>query len=81
MAGKLQNRGSDAEDIYILVRELMAMLSTKELEVWAMVSWSIWNARNMCLFDTKTSSTLQDTKKCEDTVTMEKQRLRKCPGV
>ena len=32
VAGKLQKRSSEAEDFYILVRELMAMLSTKELE-------------------------------------------------
>ena len=53
VASKLQKRSSEAEDIYTLVRELMAVLSTKELEVWAMVSWSIWNARNRCIFDKK----------------------------
>ena len=53
VASKLQKRSSEAEDIYVLVRELMAVLSTKELEVWAIVSWSIWNARNRCLFDKK----------------------------
>ena len=45
VAGKLQKRSSEAEDFYVLVRELMTVLSTKELEVWAMVSWSIWNAK------------------------------------
>ena len=43
------------EDFYILVRELMGVLTTKELEVWAIVSWSIWNARNRYLFDKKQS--------------------------
>ena len=31
----------------------MIVLSTKELEVWAIVSWSIWNARNRHHFDKK----------------------------
>ena len=53
VAGKLQKRSFEAEDFYLLVRELLAMLSTKELEVWAMVSWSIWNVRNKWLFDKK----------------------------
>ena len=51
--GKLQKRSSGAEDLYVMVRELMAVLSTKELEVWAMVSQSVWNARNRWLFDRK----------------------------
>ena len=33
VADKLKKRSSEAEDFYVLVRELMAMLSTKELEV------------------------------------------------
>ena len=53
VAGKLQKRSSEAEDFHVLVRGLMAVLSTKEMEVWATVSWSIWNARNRCLFDKK----------------------------
>nr|POE66436.1 hypothetical protein CFP56_29283 [Quercus suber] len=67
VAGKLQK--SEAEDICVLVRELMAVLSIKELEVWAIVSWSIWNARNRCLFDKKTSSTLRDPERCDNPVT------------
>ena len=53
VAGKLQKRSSEVEDFYVMVRELVYVLSTKELEVWATVSWSIWNARNRCLFDKK----------------------------
>ena len=53
VVGKLQKRSSGAEDFYVLVRELIEVLSTKELEVWAVVSWSIWNARNKWLFDRK----------------------------
>ena len=53
--GKMQKRSSEVEDFYILVRELMGVLTTKELEVWAIVSWSIWNACNGYLFDKKQS--------------------------
>ena len=53
VVGKLQKRSLGAEDFYVQVRELMEVLSTKELEVWAMVSWSIWNVRNKWLFDKK----------------------------
>ena len=53
VAGKLQKCSSGAEDFYVLVQDLMVVLLTKELEVWAMVSWSIWIARNMWLFDRK----------------------------
>ena len=50
VAGKLQKRNSVAEDFYSLVRELMAVLTSNEVEVWAIVSWAIWNARNRYLF-------------------------------
>ena len=53
--GKMQKRSSEVEDFYILVRELIGVLTTKELEVWATVSWSIWNARNRYWFDKKQS--------------------------
>ena len=53
VAGKLQKRSSAAEDFYSLVRELMSVLTTKEVEVWAIVSWAISNARNRYLFDRK----------------------------
>ena len=43
--GKLQKRSSYAEDFYSLVKELAPVLTKKEMEVWAVVSWAIWNAR------------------------------------
>ena len=53
--GKMQKWSFEVEDFYILVRELMGVLTTKELEVWAIVSWFIWNACNRYLFDKKQS--------------------------
>ena len=51
----MQKRRSEVEDFYVLVRELVVILTTKDLEVWATVSLSIWNARNRYLFDKKQS--------------------------
>lgn len=42
--GKLQTRNSVVEDFYSLVRELMAVLTSNEMDVWAIVAWAIWNA-------------------------------------
>nr|XP_023925787.1 callose synthase 1-like [Quercus suber] len=36
VSGKQQKCSSEVEDFYVLVQELMVVLSTKELEVWAM---------------------------------------------
>ena len=51
--GKLQKRSLAVEEFYSLARELMEVLTTEEMEVWAIVSWAIWNARNRYLFDKK----------------------------
>ena len=51
--GKLQKRNSAVEEIYSLARKVMKVLTTEEMEVWAIVSWAIWNARNRYLFDKK----------------------------
>ena len=53
MEGKLQKRSSSAEDFYSLVRELTPVLTKNEMEVWAIVSWAIWNAQNRYIFDRK----------------------------
>ena len=51
--GMLQKRSSFAKDFYSLVRELTPVLTKNEMEVWAIVSWAIWNARNRYIFDRK----------------------------
>ena len=53
VSGKLQKHSSTVEEIYSLARKLMKVLTTEEMEVWAIVSWAIWNARNRYLFDKK----------------------------
>ena len=53
----MQKRSSEVEDFYILVRELMVILTSYDKRIGGMDyrSWSIWNARNRYLFDKKQS--------------------------
>uniref|UniRef100_A0A7N2MHA8 Reverse transcriptase zinc-binding domain-containing protein n=1 Tax=Quercus lobata TaxID=97700 RepID=A0A7N2MHA8_QUELO len=49
--GKLQKSRSGVLSFYELAQMMMTRLTTSELETWAMVSWSIWNARNKFHFE------------------------------
>ena len=49
--GKLQKSPASIQDIFMLVRGLFGRLEKKDLEVWASVSWAIWNARNKFYVD------------------------------
>ncbi|KAK9996994.1 hypothetical protein SO802_021680 [Lithocarpus litseifolius] len=42
---------SSALNFLSLARSLVEKLSRKDLEMWAMVAWSIWNARNRAQFE------------------------------
>lgn len=53
--GYLQKCNSETLNFYILARQMEEKLPKKDLELWAMVSWSIWNARNCFLFEKKQS--------------------------
>ena len=54
--GKLQKCGSSTRTFFYLAQTLMEKLSQKELEMWAMVAWSIWNARNRLYFEASQTS-------------------------
>ena len=43
---KLQKCNSEAPNFYTLARKMEEKLPKKDLEVWAIVSWSIWNAKH-----------------------------------
>ena len=43
---KIQKCPNDAYDFFLLFKTLVQRLFMKELEIWAVVSWGIWNARN-----------------------------------
>ena len=49
--GKLQKCDSSAHNFLSLARALVEKLSRKDLETWAMVAWSIWNAWNQFQFE------------------------------
>ena len=49
--GKLQKSDSSARAFFNLAQTLKERLSRKEFELWAMVEWSIWNARNRFYFE------------------------------
>ena len=51
MRGKLQKSRLGVLSFYELAQIMMTRLTTSELETWAMVSWSIWNARNKFHFE------------------------------
>ena len=54
--GQLQKCNSEATNYYILARQLEEKLTKKDLELWAMVLWSIWNTRNRFHFEKKQST-------------------------
>ena len=53
--GRLQKCNSEASNFYTLARQMEEKLPKKELEVWTIVSWAIWNARNRFHFEEKQS--------------------------
>ena len=53
--GKLQKSSAVVQDFHSLARQMDDKLTGKEMEVWAMVAWSIWNARNRFCFEKKQS--------------------------
>ena len=54
--GQLQKCNSEATNYYILARQLEEKLTKKDLELKAMVQWSIRNARNRFHFEKKQST-------------------------
>jgi hypothetical protein len=44
--GKLQKSRVSNEEFEMIAMHLAKVLSREELEVWTVLSWAIWNARN-----------------------------------
>ena len=53
--GKLQKSSAVVQDFHFLARQMEDKLTGNEMEVWAMVAWSIWSARNRFYFEKKQS--------------------------
>lgn len=49
--GELQKCPNTTLDVFLLFCSLMSKLDIKELEVWAILAWAIWNARNKFYFE------------------------------
>ena len=49
--GTLQKCSNEADDFFLLFRALQRKLDQTELEKWAIMTWSIWNARNRFYFE------------------------------
>lgn len=49
--GRLQKCGAVSQNFHLLDRQMEAKPTGKELELWAMVAWPIWNARNRLYFE------------------------------
>ena len=49
--GKLEKSDSSARTFFNLAQSLKGRLSRKDFELWAMVTWSKWNARNRFYFE------------------------------
>ncbi|KAK9988426.1 hypothetical protein SO802_028665 [Lithocarpus litseifolius] len=44
--GRIQKTSSLVSSFFLLTRQMMERLSGKEFELWAMIAWALWNARN-----------------------------------
>ena len=48
--GSIQKTSSLVPNFFLLTRQMMERLSGKEFELWAMIAWALWNARNRIHF-------------------------------
>ena len=51
--GKIQKCNNEAQDFFLLFGFMVQSLDQRDLERWATVAWSIWNARNKVYFEHK----------------------------
>ena len=49
--GKIKKCPNEANDFFLLFKTLVQRLSMEKLEIWAVVYWGIWNARNRVYFE------------------------------
>ena len=51
--GETQKCSNEACDFFLLFGHMARTLDSCELECWAILAWSIWNARNKFYFEHK----------------------------
>ena len=49
--GRVQKCSNEVQDFFHLFRMLGTKLPKEEMEIWATLSWAIWNARNKVYFE------------------------------
>ena len=49
--GKIQKCSNGDNDFFLLFKQMQTKLSKQELETWAVIACSIWNARNKVYFE------------------------------
>ena len=49
--GNLQKCPNEATDFFLLFKMLHERLDHKDIEVWAITAWALWNARNKFYFE------------------------------
>ena len=60
--GKIQKSSSEAPYFYLLAHQMLDRLPKKEIEVWAITTWSLWTAWNKFHFEqVRTPPTLTST--------------------
>nr|POF22518.1 hypothetical protein CFP56_65685 [Quercus suber] len=50
LRGRILKTSSSVPSFFLLTRQMMERLSGKEFELWAMIAWALWNARNCIHF-------------------------------
>ena len=51
MRGRVQKCSNEVDDFFLLFKKMSTALEADDLERWAIMAWSIWNARNKYYFD------------------------------
>ena len=49
--GRLQKCPNEVFDFFVLLRMLQDRLDHSDMEVWAIMAWALWNARNKLYFE------------------------------
>ena len=49
--GRVQKCSNEVDDFFLLFKKMQTVLEQEEMDRWAVMAWSIWNARNKYYFD------------------------------
>ena len=72
--GKVQKTSSWMPSFFLLTRQMMERLSGNEFELWAMIAWALWTARNRIHFQNTQTHPTEILKQATDLL-MDYQKL------